>query len=133
MGRKNRKSAFHLPTRAELAVYNDSNDPRDGPSINPGDCKARPFKFDPTQEVTTAWNSRCIEIFVEFFCRTEKLGDKTPWPAEKVKKAIVTHHKALKRQWQVLNHSELSESGAEKLAMGAIRQEKYSRRKDVGS
>lgn len=129
MGRPSRRSRFTLPTADEIAKYEETEDNRDGPSIDREHPKQRPFKFDVSSAVTSLWNLRCVQVFVDNY---SQISGALSTDREEIRKAITTHHKALRLQWFHLAEN-LPDTVKEKMALTTIRQERYSRRKEVSS
>lgn len=122
------KSPFTLPSIQEQLIYQNTKRLEDGPSIDTKSPKDHPFKFDPSRRVTTVWNVRCVDLFVHHYLMVGNALSRDP---KVIRKAIITHHKALSLQWLKHHAANLAESVVKKLAITAARQGRHSRRVEV--
>lgn len=127
MARTSSRDGFTLPTADEVARYMKDKNPHHGPAIDQDDPFSNPWKFDIPNPVTSPWNRRCVEVFVDNYCQ---LSDARSQDREVVKATIATHHKALRQQWYHIAADKSSSMHA-KVTHTARLQEVYSRRKEV--
>jgi hypothetical protein len=110
-----------------VTIFETTRNKKDGPSLDPDNCKAKPLKLDLRSTATSEWNKRCTEIFVKAYMALKGRN----LTKDTVKKAFVTHMRALKKQHTQITQAELSGEVKDQLIAQEIRSEKYGRTVEV--
>ncbi|KAI0083063.1 hypothetical protein BDY19DRAFT_998894 [Irpex rosettiformis] len=111
------KSPFNLPDNKEVDLYGMSDGKFGRPSFDAKNPEKRLWKFDVSKTVT-----KYLRLPN---CRTSH--------SSRVRKAVMTHWKALNHQWKTLNMPEMEEQEREKLVAASACTKRYSNRKQLAA